>query len=166
MTEKGSLKTQTSGTAPAAAFLRAFVAYDIRKEIRGNDYFAGIFLEEKQKKPLKNPILREWIMQNKMAPGTYEFMIARPAFFDRIAEKALKENAPQVVLPGAGYGSRPYRFREIVQDSKIFELSANSGKNGLLRSLFVPAAAQRFENSDQLGGYIAGALDQGVFGSM
>ena len=124
MTEKSSLEKQASGTAMATAFMRALAAYDPRKEIRGKDYLAEIFLEEEKKRPLKDPAIRAWVMQNKIAPGAYEFMIARTAFFDRIVERALKESIEQVVLLGAGYDSRPYRFGEFAQDTKIFELDA------------------------------------------
>jgi methyltransferase (TIGR00027 family) len=124
MTEKSSLEKQASGTAMATAFMRALAAYDPRKEIRGNDYLAEIFLEEEQKRPLKDPAIRAWVMKNRIAPGAYEFMIARTAFFDRIVEQALKENIEQVVLLGAGYDSRPYRFAGFIQDTKIFELDA------------------------------------------
>jgi methyltransferase (TIGR00027 family) len=92
--------------------------------MRGNDYLAEIFLEEEQKKPLKDSAIRAWVMKNRIAPGAYEFMIARTAFFDRIVEQALKENREQVVLLGAGYDSRPYRFGEFNQDTEIFELDA------------------------------------------
>jgi len=51
-------------------------------------------------------------------------MIARTTFFDRIVEQALKENIEQLVLLGAGYDSRPYRFGNFIQDTKIFELDA------------------------------------------
>jgi methyltransferase (TIGR00027 family) len=124
MTERSSLEKQTSGTAMATAFMRALAVYDPRKEIRGNDYLAEIFLEEKQKKPLKDLAIRTWIVKNRIAPGAYEFMIARTAFFDRIVEQALQDNIEQVVFLGAGYDSRPYRFRKFIQDTKIFELDA------------------------------------------
>jgi methyltransferase (TIGR00027 family) len=122
MTEKSSLENQASGTASATAFMRALAAHDPRKEIRGNDYLAEIFLEEEQKRPLKEPAARAWVMKNRIAPGAYEFMIARTAFFDRIVEQALKQNMGQVVFLGAGYDSRPYRFKDFIQDTKIFEL--------------------------------------------
>ena len=124
MTKNNSIENKASGTAMATAFMRALAAYDPREEMRGNDYLAEIFLEEKQKKPLKDPAIRAWVMKNKIAPGAYEFMIARTAFFDRIVEQALKENIEQVVLLGAGYDSRPYRFKGFNQDTKIFELDA------------------------------------------
>ena len=122
MTEKSSLDNQTSGTATATAFMRALAAHDPRKEMRGNDYLAEIFLEEEQKRPLNESAIRAWVMKNRIATGAYEFMIARTAFFDRIVEQALKKNVGQVVLLGAGYDSRPYRFGEFIQDTKIFEL--------------------------------------------
>jgi methyltransferase (TIGR00027 family) len=124
MAEKSPFEKQASGTAMATAFMRALAAYDPRKEMRGNDYLAEIFLEEEQKKPLKDPAIRAWVMKNRIAPGAYEFMIARTAFFDRIVEKALKENREQMVMLGAGYDSRPYRFEKFIQDTKIFELDA------------------------------------------
>jgi methyltransferase (TIGR00027 family) len=124
MAEKSPLEKQASGTAMATAFMRALAAYDPRKEVRGNDYLAEIFLEEEQKKPLKDLAIRTWVMKNRIAPGAYEFMIARTAFFDRIVEQALKENREQMVILGAGYVSRPYRFEKFIQDTKIFELDA------------------------------------------
>jgi hypothetical protein len=48
MTEESSLEKQASGTAKATAFMRALAAHDPRKEIRGNDYLAEIFLEEER----------------------------------------------------------------------------------------------------------------------
>jgi len=124
MTEKSPLEKQASGTAMATAFMRALAASDPRKEIRGKDYLAEIFLKEEQKRPLKDPAIRAWVMKNRIAPGAYEFMIARTAFFDGIVEQALKENIEQVVVLGAGYDSRPYRFAGFIRDTKIFELDA------------------------------------------
>ncbi len=122
MSEDKSLDKQASGTAMATAFMRALAAYDPRKEIRGSDNLAEIFLIDEQKKPLKDMAARAWVMQNKVTPGAYEFMIARTAFFDQIVEQALKENVAQMVFLGAGYDSRPYRFERFIQDTIIFEL--------------------------------------------
>ncbi len=117
-------QSSASGTAAATAFLRALAACDPREEIRGQDNLARIFLEEEQTKPLQDPALRTRVMQNQLAPGAYEFMIARTAFFDRIFRQALRDNLEQVVLLGAGYDSRPYRFNELIQATRIFELDA------------------------------------------
>jgi methyltransferase (TIGR00027 family) len=119
-----SLDKQASGTALATAFVRAFAANNPIEELRCQDHLAEIFLEERQKKTLKDPAIRSWVMHDKLTPGAYEFMIARTAFFDTIVQRALKENIDQVVLLGAGYDSRPYRFAEYIRDTRIFELDA------------------------------------------
>jgi methyltransferase (TIGR00027 family) len=56
----------------------------------------------------------------------YEYMIARTAYFDHIVEQALQENIPQIVFLGAGYDSRPYRFRDLIKDTRIFELDIHT----------------------------------------
>jgi len=63
-------------------------------------------------------------MKNKIAPGAYEFMIARTAFFDHVVEEALRGKVPQIVFLGAGYDTRPYRFRDLLGEARIFELDA------------------------------------------
>ncbi len=108
----------------ATATLRALAAHDEREEIRGSDYLAEIFLTEDRKAPLKDLGVRQWVMKNRIAPGAYEFMIARTAFFDHVVRDALLQNILQIVLLGAGYDSRPYRFKGLIKDTKIFELDA------------------------------------------
>jgi O-methyltransferase involved in polyketide biosynthesis len=49
-------------------------------------------------------------------------MIARTACFDSLFMAALKYRTPQIVLLGAGYDSRAYRFAESNQSTTIFEL--------------------------------------------
>ena len=129
ITNKRSVIHQPSEMAMATATLRALAAYDERKEIRGPDYLAEIFLTEDRVKPLKDPAARQWIMQNRITPGSYEFMIARTAFFDQIFRVALEQNTAQIVLLGAGYDSRPYRFKHLIQETRIYELDAPPTQN-------------------------------------
>jgi methyltransferase (TIGR00027 family) len=108
----------------ATATMRALAAHDERDEIRGADYLAEVFLTDDRKAPLKDPAVRQWAMKNKIAPGAYEYMIARTAFFDHVVRDALVQRVPQIVFLGAGYDTRPYRFRELAGQTKIFELDA------------------------------------------
>ncbi len=119
-----SIQTQPSNTAAATAFLRALAAHAPAPETKGSDYLAYIFLDEQQQKPLADPALRVWIMQNQLAPGAYEFMLARTLFFDELVLHALQANVAQIVFLGAGYDSRPYRFQEFIRDTHIFEVDA------------------------------------------
>ncbi len=113
---------QPSETAIATAFVRALAARDEREEMRGPDTMAEIFLPEETKRPLTDPAARAWVLRNRLTPGTYEFMIARTAFFDHIVAEALQDNVGQVVFLGAGYDSRPYRFAPLIRDTRLFEL--------------------------------------------
>jgi methyltransferase (TIGR00027 family) len=117
---KMSVEYRPSKTAMGAATLRALAVMDER--IKGPDYLAELFLTEEHKSPLKDPEIREWVIKNRIAPGMYEFMIARTAFFDYVVEQVLCENIPQLVFLGAGYDSRPYRFKDIIKNTRIFEL--------------------------------------------
>jgi methyltransferase (TIGR00027 family) len=139
---ESSTESQPSETAMATATLRALAAHDERDEIRGADTLAEIFLTEDRKASLKDPAARQWVLKNRVAPGAYEFMIARTAFFDHVVRDALLQNIPQIVLLGAGYDSRPYRFNELIQETRFFELDASPTqlrKREMLEQAGIPA---------------------------
>ncbi len=144
-TNKKSVEYQPSETAMATVFLRALASHDERGEVKEPDYLAEVFLIEDRKRLLKDPIVREWVIKNKTTPGMYEFLIARTAFFDFIVQQALRVNVPQVVFLGAGYDTRPYRFKDLIQDTKIYELDAQptqQRKRETLRQASVPIPEQ------------------------
>jgi methyltransferase (TIGR00027 family) len=119
-----SLADQPSDSAMGVALFRALAARDEREEIRGQDFLAEKFLPREYQAMLDNPAAREWIKGK--APGSYEFFLARTAFFDGVVREALRDNLPQIVLLGAGYDSRPYRFRDLLRETRIFELDIAS----------------------------------------
>jgi methyltransferase (TIGR00027 family) len=117
-----SVETTPSETAMGAAILRFLATLDPREEMAGPDTLAEIFIPEERRARLREPAIRLWALKNRVPPGMYEFMIARTAFFDQVVKGALRENIPQIVFLGAGYDSRSYRFKELIQDTRIFEL--------------------------------------------
>lgn len=136
-----SVEYEPSGTAMGTATLRALSAYDERERFRGPDSLAEIFLSQDRRDALKDPARRNWVIKNRIHPGMYEFMIARTAFFDGIVAKALQENIPQIVFLGAGYDSRPYRFRGLIRDTRIYELDirpTQQRKKEILQQAAVP----------------------------
>ena len=122
---KQSVEQQPSQTAMGVATARAVGAIDEREEIRGHDYLAQIFLPEDRKASLKEPAMMKEMMTTLM-PGFYEYITARTAYFDHIVEQALRENFSQIVFLGAGYDSRPYRFKDLIKDTRIFELDIHT----------------------------------------
>jgi len=170
MADEHSLDRQTSGTAMATAYMRALSASDPRQEIRGSDDLAGIFLTDEQKKSLKDPVARAWVLQNRMTPGAYEFMLVRTSFFDQIVKHALIENVGQVVFLGAGYDSRPYRFGRLIQDTLLFEVDTGptqARKKDCLRAAQVSISGQikfvplNFATEDLAEGLIKAGFSRG-----
>lgn len=151
------------------AFLRAMAAVDRRSGIRGPDFLAECFLPEDRRIILQDPALRGWVIRNAVSPGMYEFIIARTAFFDDVVRRALGENMPQMVLLGAGYDSRPYRFGDLIGETRIFELDmpgTQQHKQELLARAGIPIPEQlTFVPVDLRTGVIAGRLRRAGFDS-
>ncbi len=161
----GTIENQSSKTAMGVAFLRAVAALDEREEIRGGDDLAEVFLIEQWRGALKDRTIRESIARKVLFPGAYEYILARTAFIDGIVKDALQNNISQIVFLGAGYDSRPYRFKNLINQTTIFELDApatQQTKRELLRKanivvpeqvVFVPVNF----NSESLGDALHGA---------
>jgi methyltransferase (TIGR00027 family) len=125
---QASLENQPSASALNVARCRAIAAHDPREEIRGPDYLAELFLGEDAQKSLQDPAMHALIL-NKLAavsPGGYEYFIARTAYIDALVEQALRDNVSQLVFLGAGYDTRACRFRNLIQDTRIFELDSRA----------------------------------------
>jgi methyltransferase (TIGR00027 family) len=87
-------------------------------------------------------------------PGMTEFIIARTIWFDGLFVDALKQRVPQIVLLGAGYDSRAYRFAALNQGTRIFELDITptlERKISCLKSVvFIPIDFNRDPLKDTL----------------
>jgi methyltransferase (TIGR00027 family) len=115
---------QPSISAMNVARCRAIAAFDPREAIYGADTEAEIFLDDEARQSLRNPAVHGAILQKLAAasPGGYEFFAVRTAYLDSAVEQALRDDIPQIVLLGAGYDTRAYRFRDLAQHTRIFEL--------------------------------------------
>jgi methyltransferase (TIGR00027 family) len=112
---------EPSKAAMATAKLRALAAVD--EAVKGPDTLAEIFLSESQRIDLLDKDKGKKII-SRHAFSMYEFLIARTVFFDAIFEQAVRHDFPQIVFLDAGYDSRPYRFKDLIKTSRIFELDA------------------------------------------
>jgi len=123
MSDKG-VDQKPSKTALFASLRRAIANRDFGDEKLGPDYLAKFFLPAHFRFFIRFRKIRENTKEklNNFLPGLNEYMIARTAYFDGLFINALNNKIPQIVLLGAGYDSRAYRFAKINSSSKIFEL--------------------------------------------
>jgi len=121
---KKSVEKKHSETARFAALHRAISNKEFKNEKFGPDFLAEYFLPSHFRFFIRFKKIRKNIKKklNKLLPGLHEYMIARTAFFDKLFINALNKKIPQIVLLGAGYDSRAYRFSNLNRVTKIIEL--------------------------------------------
>jgi methyltransferase (TIGR00027 family) len=110
-------------SAETMAFLRALVAGEDSLIVRCEDHFAKHFLGRKNRLLAGlawRPLLRRII--ELAAPGSYGFAITRTRHFDEALVSESRAGIEQVVLLGAGYDSRPFRFRQTLANIRVFEI--------------------------------------------
>jgi methyltransferase (TIGR00027 family) len=125
------LKTSHSKTALLTAFYRAVGNKEFQNRKFGSDYLAEIFLPFYVRFLIKSKRMRAKAKdkdQTRM-PGVFEYVMARTAFFDEVFADALNESIPQIVLLGAGYDTRAYRFADLNKYSRIIELDNAATQN-------------------------------------
>jgi methyltransferase (TIGR00027 family) len=126
-----SVDQKPSETASFAALRRAIAHKEFNNDRLGPDYMAEYFLDSPAPFLIKFKTTREMI-KNRLdgfLPGLTEYVIARTAFFDNIFIEALIKKTPQIVLLGAGYDSRAYRFDKLNTATKIIELDSDATQN-------------------------------------
>ena len=131
MMSKRRFKIGPSKTALLTAFYRAVGNKEFQNQKFGSDYLAEYFLPFYARVLIKNKKLRaKGKDKNKIQmPGVFEYVMARTAFFDEVFIGALNETVPQIVLLGAGYDTRAYRFADLNKCSRIIELDNAATQN-------------------------------------
>jgi methyltransferase (TIGR00027 family) len=125
-------------SAAIVTAVRALGFYD--KNAQNPDHMAILFLSRKY----KMMVWFLWIVQKigkglleRSAPGFYWYFQVRTKHLDAILEKAINTGIEQLVILGAGYDSRPYRFKEKLNGIRIFEVdypgTLSSKKQKLLK---------------------------------
>jgi methyltransferase (TIGR00027 family) len=138
---------KASRTAELAALARASHTKE-PDAIRGADTMAIGFLRRRLRavveiEPLRRAVLR--VMARRM-PGVYGFVLARTKVFDEFVERELAAGATQLVVLGAGYDSRAYRFRALLESrgARVFEVDSpptSEQKQARLRAVLGSAPA-------------------------
>lgn len=123
MSTKGNSATP-SKTAMLAAFHRALAHKDTRIDHAAPDHLAIIFLPFVAKFLLRFRFLRNNIRAklDRKLPGLHEFVVARTLFFDELFKNSISNSIRQVVILGAGYDTRAYRFESATEEIAVFEI--------------------------------------------
>jgi methyltransferase (TIGR00027 family) len=120
--KKRTIEHKASNTAGYTCFSRACASKEKNERFRGPDNLAEIFLPLGARVILGVPLFR-WLFIRKIAPpGIYEYVLARTKLLDEVFINALNNRFTQIVLLGAGFDTRAFRFRNQNLGSKIFEL--------------------------------------------
>lgn len=118
MAELGAIQS-----AETVAALRAMVANECGLAVRCEDRLAKHFLGLGYR--LLTAIRPQRLLERVMhlaAPGSYCFAIARTRHFDEILLSEARCGIKQVVLLGAGYDSRAFRFEKQLAGVRLFEI--------------------------------------------
>jgi methyltransferase (TIGR00027 family) len=104
-------------------FFRACADVERDERCKGPDSMAKVFIPFLPKVLfLKCSPLRDLAVK-KIAPrGVYEYVSARTKLFDEVFGKAIDEAIPQIVILGAGFDTRAWRFADRNRGTKIFEM--------------------------------------------
>lgn len=133
-----------SQTALTVALSRALAAREERTALRGPDDLADLFLPAEAKPFLESPVQARWVIDHQLTAPLYAYFLARTAYLDAQFTAACRDGVDQVVFLGAGYDTRPYRFRDNLGITRVFELDSaptQQRKRDLLARAGVPLPA-------------------------
>lgn len=117
-------KNKSKSTAVGVAAFRAIGSRERDPAVRNPDYLAINLVPLSLRTLMKiRPVV--WLVlkqYNRILPGGYYFHTARTKHIDAVLKQCAEQGIKQLVILGAGLDSRPYRFRDILTDIKVFEV--------------------------------------------
>ena len=124
---------QPSRTSIVVAALRAFGAREPDISVRNPDTLAERLLTAADLQLIReHPVARALNedypkgRQNREVAGMSNLMLVRTRVVDDRMKQALQGGATQVVILGAGFDTRAYRFAALLEDRKVFEVDYRS----------------------------------------
>lgn len=111
---------QSSLTAAGIAIARALETEKAEGVRICNDPYARKFLN-----PFFYHFIRLFIIigyAERTGPGVNGFLVARARYMDDLLQECLDDGLEQLVILGAGYDSRSYRFEQLKNGVKVFEV--------------------------------------------
>ena len=119
MKEKGPSKT-----AETNAFARALESRRPENVRVCYDPFAKYFMGTRFTFFFNHRLLLRvlWSISNRVRPGLGAYVIARSRYMDDYLRTCINGGVEQLVILGAGYDSRAYRFDELKKGIRVFEV--------------------------------------------
>jgi methyltransferase (TIGR00027 family) len=113
---------EVSRTASAVCEYRAIAAQHPDPKLRNPDHLADKLCERRSALPRPYAEARTFIANTGVSHVSYFFINARTLHIEGELRRAAAEGATQVVVLGAGFDSRAYRYRESHPQLRFFEV--------------------------------------------
>jgi len=114
---------EVSGTAEAVCRYRAIAAQHPDAKLRNPDHLAGRLCPGgRMQLPNDYAEARRYIDNSGEQYAPYFYVNARTHYFDEAVRRAAADGATQIVVLGAGFDSRAYRFRQSHPQLRFFEV--------------------------------------------
>jgi len=122
-----------SRTSILVAAARAFGSRDPDLGVRNPDLLADKLIGSEElalinDHPLSKALMQDYAEASEIPAVAFfvSLMILRTRFIDEALERALENGANQIVILGAGFDSRPYRFRDALKGCRVMEVDGRS----------------------------------------
>jgi methyltransferase (TIGR00027 family) len=117
-------KEKPSPSAEMVSAVRATESMRPANEQICNDPFAKDFLGTKFTILMKNRLLTRIALwkAERTNPGAVGCVASRTRYIDDYLQACINDGIKQLVILGAGYDSRAYRFDELIRNVKVFEV--------------------------------------------
>jgi methyltransferase (TIGR00027 family) len=137
MTPSDALNSPAGGlpsrTSVLVAAVRAFGSREPDESVRNPDSMAELLIGPSELALIRDHPVSTGLMldyaEASENPAIMLFaglMLRRTRFIDEALERAVKNGATQVVILGAGFDTRAYRFRDLLKHCRVIEVDAAS----------------------------------------
>jgi methyltransferase (TIGR00027 family) len=113
-------KANVARTAHLTAWARTLGRLTIG-EAANSDYLAGRVLLPYQRAMNRTPRLARWLLERGL-PGAFGYFNARTQYFDDVLLEESRAGIEQLVILGAGFDSRSFRFTDSLRKVRVFEV--------------------------------------------
>jgi len=115
---------KAKSTAQLTTLARAVAYFEADDRLRAPDDLAVSFLDPALACIVRSSLLRRLavLLYQRWLPGAYLYTIARTKYIDTVLRLELEQGTGQIVILGAGYDTRAYRFHDAFPTARFLEV--------------------------------------------